>query len=133
MRRESPGKFCSVVCTFLAIVAYIGSFISSFYLFYYLTIGGLVIPGCLKYILRNYPEAQEMFANLRIIEEFKCKNAGKNAKHDAVDGSDNASGGIVDVRCAADKMQSIMQNVCSTLRTGVTSLASTLPDLQQVT
>jgi len=40
--------------------------------------------------------------------------------------------GMVDMRGAADKVQSIVQNVCSTLQTGVSSLASNLPDLHQL-
>ena len=42
------------------------------------------------------------------------------------------AGMVGDMRGAADKVQSIVQNVCSTLQTGVSSLASTLPDMQQV-
>ena len=133
MRRETPGKFCFAMCTCLSIIAYIGSFVSSFCLFYYLTVGGLIVPGSLKYIIRNYPEAQELFVNLRIMEEVKCEKVkGKNKKHgDEVDGS-MVAGMVGDMRGAADKVQSIVQNVCSTLQTGVSSLASTLPDMQQV-
>ena len=67
------------------------------------------------------------------MEEVKCEKAkGKNKKHgDETDGS-MVSGMVGDMRGAADKVQSIVQNVCSTLQTGVSSLASTLPDMQQV-
>ena len=133
MRRETPGKFCFAVCASLVMIAYIGSFISAFCLLYYLTVGGLVVPGCLKYTIKNYPPAQEAFVNLRIMEELKCKNIKKNKKEkiecDEVDGG---VAGLVDMRGAADKVQSIVQNVCSTLQTGVSSLASNLPDLNQV-
>ena len=132
MRRETPGKFCFVMCTTLVIIAYIGSYISAFCLLYYITVGGLVVPGSLKYIIKNYPPAQEAFENLRILEELKCnKNTKKKeVKQDEVDGV--VSGMNVDIRGAADKVQSLVQNVCSTLQTGVSSLTSTLPDLQQV-
>merc|ERR1712038_105940 len=70
MRRETPGKFCFIMCTSLVIIAYIGSFISAFCMFYYLTVGGLVVPGCLKYTIKNYPPAQEVFENLRIKEDL---------------------------------------------------------------
>ena len=129
MRRETPGKFCFVMCSSLVILAYIGSFISAFCLLYYLTVGGLVVPGCLKYVIKNYPPAQEVFSNLRIMEELKCKNNKKEIKHDEVD---SGVAGMVDVRGAADKVQSIVHNVCSSLQTGVSSLASNLPDLHQV-
>jgi hypothetical protein len=130
MRQETPGKFCFLCCPCFVIAAYIGSSISAFCLFYYLIVGGLVIPGLLRYVIRNYPQAQEVFVNLRIMEEVKCKSIKKDTKHDVVDGG--GVSGMVDVRCAADKMQSIVQNVCSTLQTGVTSLASNLPDLHQL-
>jgi len=132
MRRETPGKFCFVMCTSLVIIAYIGSYISAFCLFYYITVGGLVVPGSLKYIIMNYPPAQEAFENLRILEELKRKKSTKKkeVKQDDVDGV--VSGMNVDIRGAADKVQSLVQNVCSTLQTGVSSLTSTLPDLQQL-
>ena len=133
MRRDSPEKFCFSMCASFTVLAYIGSFISAFCLFYYLTVGGLVVPGCLKYILRNHPPAQELFVNLRILEEIKCKKIRKDKRNttDEVDGSSSCSG-LVDLSGAADTVQSIVQNVCSTLQTGVSSIASNLPDLHQV-
>ena len=69
-----------------------------------------------------------MLVNLRIKEEAKAKaKKQKKSAEDVPDGS--STYGIVGVR---DKMSSIVQNVCSTLQTGVTSLASNLPDLHQV-
>ena len=121
------------MCTSLIVIAYIGSFISAFCLFYYLTVGGLVVPGCLKYTIKNHPPAQEAFANLRIMEELKCKKKKKNKKVKVeYDEVDSGVAGLVDMRGAADKVQSLVQNVCSTLQTGVSSLASNLPDLNQV-
>ena len=86
----------------------------------------------MKYIIKNHPPAQEAFENLRILEEFKRnKNTKKKeSQHDEVDGA--VSGMNVDIRGAADKVQSLVQNVCSTLHTGVSSITSNLPDLQQV-
>ena len=72
-----------------------------------------------------------MLVNLRIKEEAKAKaKKQKKSGEDVPDGS--SAYGIVGVRSAADKMSLIMENVCSTLQTGVTSLASNLPGLHQV-
>ena len=132
LRKETPGKFCVIMCTTLLLIAYIGSYISAFCLFYYLAVGGLVVPGSIKYIIKNHPPAKEAFENLRILEELKCnkKSKKKAFKEDEVDGV--VSGMNVDIRGAADKVQSLVQNVCSTLQTGVSSITSNLPDLQQV-
>ena len=132
LRKETPGKFCVIMCTTLLLIAYIGSYISAFCLFYYLAVGGLVVPGSIKYIIKNHPPAKEAFENLRILEELKCnkKSRKKDIKQDEVDGV--ASGMNVDIRGAADKVQYLVQNVCSTLQTGVSSITSNLPDLQQV-
>ena len=120
------------MCASLVVMAYVGSYISAFCLFYYLTVGALIVPGSLKYIIKNHPPAQEAFENLRILEEVKCKKNAKkkSVKQDEVDGA--VAGMNVDIRGAADKVQSLVQNVCSTLQTGVSSIASNLPDLQQV-
>ena len=131
MRQNTPGKFCFAASSFFVVLAYIGSAVSAFCLFYYLIVGALVVPGCLRYTVENYPPANQMLVNLRIKEEAKAK--AKKSKKSGEDVPDSGSTyGIVGVRCAADKMSSIMQNVCSTLQTGVTSLASNLPDLHQV-
>ena len=127
-RRNTPGKFCFAASSFFVVLAYVGSAVSAFYLFYYLIVGALVVPGCLRYTVENYPPANQMLVNLRIKEEAKAKaKKQKKSGEDVPDGG--STYGIVGVR---DKMSSIVQNVCSTLQTGVTSLASNLPDLHQV-
>ena len=57
------------------------------------------------------------------------KNKKVKVEYDEVD---SGVAGLVDMRGAADKVQSLVQNVCSTLQTGVSSLTSNLPDLNQV-
>ena len=67
MRRAEPGKFCALLSFIFLSLAYVGSYITTLGLFYYVSIGYLTIPGVLK-ILVKYPAVQCM---LETMQEFK--------------------------------------------------------------
>ena len=67
LRENEQGKFCAIVSTFFVFLAYVGSRITTLGLFYYVSVGYLIVPGVLK-ILVKYPAVHCM---LETMEEFK--------------------------------------------------------------
>lgn len=64
LRRNEPGKFCALFSTFFVIIAYVGTYITTLGLTYYVTVGYLTIPGVLK-ILVKHPAVQCMLETMK--------------------------------------------------------------------
>lgn len=64
LRRNEAGKFCALFSTFFVIIAYVGTYITTLGLTYYVTVGYLTIPGVLK-ILVKHPAVQCMLETMK--------------------------------------------------------------------
>lgn len=92
LRKDEPGKFCALMSCLFLVLTYIGTYITTLGLFYYVFVGYLTIPGVIK-ILVKYPAVQCI---LETMEEFKHKPEADNVqqeksvktrqdKHDEID------------------------------------------------
>ncbi len=117
LRRDQPGRFCSLAVTSCLILAWLGSTITALGLLYYVTVGYLLLPGALK-ILVKYPAVHCL---LETMEEFQ-KTSSK--------------GEVTDVKNAKDEPAMIKdeeppptmaQSIYNTLQSGISAM-TTKPD-----
>ena len=104
LRVNEHGKFCALVSTFFVCLAYVGSRITTLGLFYYVSVGYLIVPGVLK-ILVKYPAVHCM---LETMEEFK--NPKKVEE--------------VVVKAEETKATSLADSVYATLQTGLNAVSN---------
>ena len=67
LRQNEPGKFCALMSFVFLVLAYIGTYITTLGLFYYVFVGYLTVPGVMK-ILVKYPAVQCI---LETMEDYK--------------------------------------------------------------
>lgn len=102
LRRDEPGRFCGLASFVFLILAFIGSYITTLGLFYYVSVGYLTIPGVLK-ILVKHPAVQCMLETM------------ENTKNE--DETDNKT----EVEPAAP---SLVDSVYSTLQSGFQAVSN---------
>jgi len=88
LRQDEPGKFCALTSSVFLVLAYIGTYITTLGLFYYVLVGYLIIPGVMK-ILVKYPAVQCI---LETMEDYKKNNKPEiteeksvKVQHDEID------------------------------------------------
>jgi hypothetical protein len=87
MRQERPGKFCAVMSAAFLALAFIGSFVSTLGLVYYISVGILTLPGLAKVLLK-YPAVncfvETVFKPWKSLDEEKESDETDGAANDKV-------------------------------------------------
>ena len=129
LRAISPGVFCVYASLSCLALAYLGTLMSTLALLYYLVVGSFVVPGLFK-LLVTHQELSQLLSNL-------CN------KKDSVDNQSDTRPAQSTITTSAaavpepenaltDQVSGMMQSVCSTLATGMATLTSQLPDMNQL-
>lgn len=126
LRTDSPGVFCLYASLSCLVLGYLGTLVTTLGLLYYLVVGAFLVPGLFKLIVKH-PELSQLLSNL-------CN------KDDSVDSSNKAAQSTTPAAVPepeeqptlTDQVSGMMQSVCSTLTTGMATLTSQLPDMNQL-
>jgi len=129
LRTDSPGVFCVYASLSCLALGYLGTLMSTLALLYYLVVGSFVVPGLFK-LLVTHQELSQLLSNL-------CN------KKDSVDNQSDTRPAQSTITTSAaavpepenaltDQVSGMMQSVCSTLATGMATLTSQLPDMNQL-
>jgi len=109
LRAREPGKFCLGMSSIFICMAYLGSSLTALGLFYYLSVGYLLVPGALK-VLVKYPAVQCM---LETMNEYR--------REDQVDQAKEETPKVAQEEPAAP---SLVTSVYSTLQSGLEAVSN---------
>jgi len=117
LREDEPGKFCALTSSVFLVLAYIGTYITTLGLFYYVLVGYLIIPGVMK-ILVKYPAVQCI---LETMEDYKKNNKVTEEKsvkvqHDEIDAASS--------RPAEPVAPSLVGSVYATFQSGLEAVSN---------
>ena len=133
LRTNSPGAFCVYASLSCLALGYLGTLMSTLALLYYLVVGSFVVPGLFK-LLVTHQELSQLLSNLcNKKDSVDNQNDTRPAQSTITTSAAAAAAAVPEPENAlTDQVSGMMQSVCSTLATGMATLTSQLPDMNQL-
>jgi len=134
LRSERPGAFCAYSSLICLAVGYLGTMVTALGLLYYTVVGSFVMPALVK-VMASHPELSKLLSQISgnsadTVDGRIDVKAEENISRSASESQDRTA--EQSSSPLASQMSGMMASVCTSLTSGMASIASQLPDMSQL-